>query len=316
MPQEGGSRPRQAAERLRRADVGGLELIDLRKGFDEVVALDGLSLTVKPGRMVGFLGPNGAGKTTAMRSVFELVELDAGQVLWDGRPIGLAERLEFGYMPEERGLYPRMQVGEQIEYFGRLHGLDAGRARAAAARWLERLGLEDRPAPGRGSRTAASSARSSRQRWCTSRSSSCSTSRSRASTRWRCSRSQRCSAARRSAAPPSSSPVISSLVEDICEEVAIVDHGRIVATGDVDGLRRASQHRRIELQLDDAPPEWLPDVSGVELVERRNGSVRLLAGRDVDPEQLLAAAERAGRVVAFSYGPPSLAELFMELVAP
>ena len=70
------------------------------------------------------------------------------------------------------------------------------------------------------------------------------------------------------------------------------------------------------MQLDDAPPEWLPDVSGVELVERRNGSVRLLAGRDVDPEQLLAAAERAGRVVAFSYGPPSLAELFMELVAP
>ena len=104
------------------------------------------------------------------------------------------------------------------------------------------------------------------------------------------------------------------LVEDICEEVAIIDHGRIVATGDVDALRRASQRRRIELQLEGAPPQWLPDVAGVELVERRNGDLRLLAGRDVDPEQVLAAAERTARVVEFSYGPPSLAELFLELV--
>jgi ABC-2 type transport system ATP-binding protein len=299
-------------------DLRGLELIDLRKGFDKVVALDGLSLAVKPGRMVGFLGPNGAGKTTAMRSVFELVGLDAGEVLWNGEPIGLADRLEFGYMPEERGLYPRMQVGEQIEYFGRLHGLDAGQARAAAARWLERLGLEDR-----GRAKVEELSHGNQQR------------------------AQLAAAlvhepkllvldepfagldpvavlmlaeVLRSEAERGAAVIFSShqleLVEDICEEVAIVDHGRIVATGDVDGLRRASQYRRIELQLDDAPPEWLPDVSGVELVERRNGSVRLLAGRDVDPEQLLAAAERSGRVVAFSYGPPSLAELFMELVAP
>ena len=96
--------------------------------------------------------------------------------------------------------------------------------------------------------------------------------------------------------------------------MAIIDHGRIVATGDVDALRRRSQRRRIELELDGAPPQWLPDVAGVELVERRNGDLRLLAGRDVDPEQVLAAAERTARVVEFSYGPPSLAELFLELV--
>ena len=73
------------------------------------------------------------------------------------------------------------------------------------------------------------------------------------------------------------------LVEDICEEVAIIDHGRIVATGDMDALRRRSQRRRIELELDGAPPAWLPDIAGVELVERRNGDLRLFAGRDVDP---------------------------------
>ena len=82
----------------------------------------------------------------------------------------------------------------------------------------------------------------------------------------------------------------------------------------MDELKRASQRRRVELRLDGAPPEWLPDVAGVELVERRNGDLRLRAGRGVDPEQVLAAAERSGRVVEFSYGPPSLAELFLELV--
>ena len=106
------------------------------------------------------------------------------------------------------------------------------------------------------------------------------------------------------------------LVEDICEEVAIIDHGRIVATGDVDSAAtRARSGGRIELQLDGAPPQWLPHVAGVELVERHNGDLRLLAGRDVDPEQVLAEAGAVGQVVAFSYGPPSLAELFLELVA-
>ena len=83
----------------------------------------------------------------------------------------------------------------------------------------------------------------------------------------------------------------------------------------MDALRRASQQRLIELQLEGAPPGWLPDVRGVQPLEGHNGDLRLLAGRDVDPEQVLAEAERAGNVVAFSYGPPSLAELFLELVA-
>jgi len=104
------------------------------------------------------------------------------------------------------------------------------------------------------------------------------------------------------------------LVEDICEQVAIIDHGRIVASGDVDALRRRSRQRRIELELDGAPPAWLPSIPGIQLVERRNGDLRLVADRDVDAEQVLSAAEKAGHVVAFSFAPPSLAELFLELV--
>jgi ABC-2 type transport system ATP-binding protein len=219
-------------------------------------------------------------------------------------------------MPEERGLYPRMPVGEQLAYFGCLHGLTPAAARAAASEWLERLGLADRA----GARVEELSHGNQQ-------------------------RAQlavallhepellvldepfagldplavrmlaevlRGEAARGAAVLFSSHQL--DLVEDVCEDVAIIDHGRVVATGHIDVLRQASRRRRIELRLDGAPPEWLPDVAGVELVERRDGDLRLLVRRDVDPEQVLAAAERTAQVVEFSYGPPSLADLFLELV--
>ena len=108
---------------VRRVSDSGLSLEHVSKRFASVQALVDCSFSVGRGRMLGFLGPNGAGKTTAMRAVFGLVQVDAGEVLWRRRPVGFEERLRFGYMPEERGLYPRMPVREQLEYFGRLHGL-------------------------------------------------------------------------------------------------------------------------------------------------------------------------------------------------
>jgi len=121
-----------------------IETHALTKKFGERVAVNGVDLTVAAGVAFGFLGPNGAGKTTAMRAVFGLVELDAGQVLWNGRPIEAAERMRVGYMPEERGLYPKMRVGEQLAYLATLHGMDDASAREAAARWAERLGVHER----------------------------------------------------------------------------------------------------------------------------------------------------------------------------
>jgi ABC-2 type transport system ATP-binding protein len=293
-----------------------LEVVDIRKRFGAVEALAGCSFAVERGRMLGFLGPNGAGKTTTMRAIFGLLELDAGDVLWAGKPVGPAERLRFGYMPEERGLYPRMPVGEQLEYFGRLHGMEAGAARAAAACWLERLGLAERAGAkleelshGNQQRAQLAAALVHEPELLVLDEPFAGLDPVAVHTLAGVLRGE----AARGAAVLFSSHQL-ELVEDICEEVAIIDHGRIVAMGDVDGLRRASQRRRIELQLDGAPSAWLPDVVGVELVERRNGSLQLLAGRETDPEEVLAAAERTGRVVAFSYGPPSLADLFLELV--
>ncbi len=293
-----------------------LRFSHVSKRFGAVQALADCSFSIGRGRMLGFLGPNGAGKTTAMRSVFGLVQIDGGEVLWDDGPIGLEEQSRFGYMPEERGLYPRMPVGEQLAYFGCLHGLDDRAAQAAAARWLERLGLEDRAGAkveelshGNQQRAQLAAALLHEPELLVLDEPFAGLDPVAVQTLAEVLRGE---AARGTAVLFSSHQL--ELVEEICEDVAIVDHGRIVATGDVDELRRASQRRRITLQLEGAPPQWLPDVAGVELVERRNGDLRLLARRDVDPEHVLAAAERSARVLEFSYGPPTLAELFLELV--
>jgi len=131
--------------------MGGiLELDGLARRFGPVVALDGLSFSVPAGQVAGFLGPNGAGKTTTMRAVFGLTDLDDGTVRWNGAPVRQRDRRRFGYMPEERGLYPGMLVREHLTYLGRLHGMSAPGAAAAARAWLERLGVAGRmPAAGR-----------------------------------------------------------------------------------------------------------------------------------------------------------------------
>jgi ABC-2 type transport system ATP-binding protein len=121
-----------------------LELLGLTKRYGDLLALDDCSLTVQPGRVLGLLGPNGAGKTTAMRCIVGLVQPDHGEIRWAGAPIDRAARLRFGYMPEERGLYPKMQVRTQLEYLARLSGLDSRSAAASVARWLARLELEAR----------------------------------------------------------------------------------------------------------------------------------------------------------------------------
>ena len=103
-----------------------LEVADLARRYGDVVALDGLSFTVEPGQLFGFVGPNGAGKTTTMRIILGVLEPDAGEVRWRGQPVDLATRARFGYMPEERGLYPKMRVRDQLAYFASLHGLSDG----------------------------------------------------------------------------------------------------------------------------------------------------------------------------------------------
>ena len=112
----------------------GLEVRDVEHSFGDLTALDGVTFDVAPGVLTGLLGPNGAGKTTLMRILLGVLSPERGVVLLDGRPVGEEDRRRWGYMPQERGLYPAMPAGDQVAYFGRLHGLSRGDARRARRR--------------------------------------------------------------------------------------------------------------------------------------------------------------------------------------
>ena len=294
-----------------------LEIIDLAKRYGNVVALDGATFTARPGRIVGFLGPNGAGKTTTMRCIFGLARADRGEVRWAGRPVDRVTRLRFGYMPEQRGLYPRMRVGEQLSYFGQQHGLSGKAADAAARRWLERLGLADRekskleelshgnqqriqlatalvhdpellvldePFSGLDPLGTATMTEVVRER-----------------------------------AAAGVGVLFSShqldLVEDVCEDVVIIARGRIVASGPIDELKAASGRRHLDIEVAGTDGAWIGSRPDVQVLEHSGGRMKLLVDDRVPLDELLAAARTAGELRQFSYQPPRLSELFMEAVA-
>src|ERR1700761_5112520 len=117
-----------------------LEIDGLRRRYGTVTALDGLTFGVPAGQVFGFLGPNGPGKPPPMRAIFGVTGRDAGEIRWRGKPVDEAARRTFGYMPEERGLYPAMELADQVEYFATLHGMDHRAAAEAAAYWIGRVG--------------------------------------------------------------------------------------------------------------------------------------------------------------------------------
>ncbi len=297
--------------------TGLLELQDLRRRFGDLVALDGLSFDVPAGEVVGFLGPNGAGKTTAMRAVFGLTDLDAGAVRWKGALVDAVRRRRFGYMPEERGLYPNMLVRDQVEYLGRLHGMASADAKTATRHWLERLEIADRA----DSKVEALSHGNQQ-------------------------RVQLAAAlvhepevlvldeplagldpagidsiagvlqdkARSGCCVLFSSHQL-DLVEDICQSVAIIDHGRLVAAGTVDALATGG-HRRLTVRVEgDRQGGWACGVPGATVSEVAGGEVRFVLDDATDSDAVLDAARAAGRVTQFAFARRRLSEVFREAVA-
>ena len=293
-----------------------LEIKDLSKRYGDVVALDGASFTARPGRIVGFLGPNGAGKTTTMRCIFGLATPDKGETLWHGLPIDRVTRLRFGYMPEQRGLYPRMRVGEQLSYFAQHHGMPAKEAAAATSRWLARLGLADRErdklealSHGNQQRVQLGAALVHDPELLVLDEPFSGLDPIGIATMTEILRER---------AAAGVGVVFSShqldLVEDVCEDVVIIARGRIVATGAIDDLRAASGRRHLEVEVEGAGASWLDGRGGATIVEQKGDFVRLLVPVDADLSGLLAAASAAGPVRRFAFQPPALSELFMEAV--
>lgn len=296
---------------------GTLEFDGLRRSFGSLVALDGLSFEVPAGEVAGFLGPNGAGKTTAMRAIFGLTDLDAGIVRWKGAPIGHAERRRFGYMPEERGLYPGMRVGEQIDYLGRLHGLDAATAAQATAAWLERLNIADRAeakvetlSHGNQQRVQLAAALVHNPELLVLDEPLSGLDPAGIDAIGQVLVDQ----ARAGCCVLLSSHQLDQ-VEDLCERVTIIDHGRVVASGTVDELATSGARRLVVRLAGDWSPQWADGLVGVTVSEARGGVLRLVLDDTVDSDDVLRAAMAAGRVTQFSFERRRLSEVFREALA-
>jgi ABC-2 type transport system ATP-binding protein len=293
-----------------------LELMDLHKRYEDVVALDGCSFQLERGRMLGFLGPNGAGKTTAMRTIFGLVTPDSGHVTWNGNPITVEERRRFGYMPEQRGLYPKMKAQEQLAYLGRLRGMDAQDASASADRWLERLGLSERRmdrvevlSHGNQQRVQLAAALVHDPELLVMDEPFSGLDPIATETMADILREE---AARGKAVVFSSHQL--DLVEDICEEVAIINVGKIVVEGDVQRLKDAAPIRHLEVQLEGDVGDLFRGLEGVREIRSDDHSQTAIIDADTDVRGFLSRAQEMGRLRHFTYTTPSLSDLFREAV--
>ncbi len=293
-----------------------LQVEGLVKAYGDVRALDGLDLSARPGRLLGFLGPNGAGKTTTMRAVFGLVRPDAGSVTWRGAPTTAQDLFTFGYMPEQRGLYPRMATRAQLVYLGRLHGLSVADAQAAADRWLEQLGLADRAG------TRLSELSHGNQQ------------------RVQLAAAlvhdppllvldepfngldpmgvQAMSEVLRQRAADGATVVFSShqldLVEDLCDDVVIIASGRARLAGSLDEVREATGLRRVQVRMVGGVTPALTTVPAEAIRTSRDGVRTFNVPAGTDPTALLADLATQGAVDQFSFEPPPLSEIFREAV--
>jgi ABC-2 type transport system ATP-binding protein len=293
-----------------------LELSHLSRRFREVVALDDVSFSVGAGEMVGFVGPNGAGKTTAMRIALGVLMPDAGEVRWRGRAVDAQTRRRFGYMPEERGLYPKMRVLDQLVYLARLHGLEPADARAQAERTAEILGVGDR----KRDRTESLSL-GNQQR-----------------VQLAAALVHRpealvldepfsgldpvgvdvLSGVLREQAAAGVPVVFSShqleLVERLCESVVLIHKGRIVAAGRIADLRAADERRLVRVEVEDAAPGWIDRLDGVRVLELLPEGAIVEIVDHAREAGVLDGARAAGQVRHFSVVQPSLGEIFRKAV--
>jgi len=300
---------------MRQMADGRLEIDALFKRYGDVVALRDMSFDVRAGELFGFVGSNGAGKTTTMRIALGVLSADSGEVRWNGAPVDLNTRRHIGYMPEERGLYPKMKVGQQLTYLARLHGLTPKAARQATEEWLERLGVAARrdddvlklslgnqqrvqlaaalvhnPAilvldePFSGLDPVAVDVMSQVLR-------------------------EKCD----QGVPTMFSSHQLDLVERLCDRVGIVRGGHMEACGTIEELRSGGADHLVVVGPA-APDTWAARIPGVTVIQHQAGRTVLRLAPGVDDQAVLRAALAEGPVREFARARQSLAELFRNVV--
>jgi ABC-2 type transport system ATP-binding protein len=290
----------------------------LAKRFGVVQALDGVTFTVPEGEVFGFLGSNGAGKTTTMRIILGLLRADAGTVTWNGRPVQDWPRRSWGYMPEDRGLYLRMPVIDQLVYFASLYGVPRAQARRDAMRWLTRFRIVQYA-----DRRAESLSKGNQQK-----------------VQYIATvihdpdvlimdepfagldpvNVALLKAAFLEMRDRGKTLVFSThqleVAEELCDRVAIIDHGRIVDAGLTRDVRRSTGHQVVRVATSrDGDLAWLTALPHVTVTRPGRDYVEATVDDGADPQALLRAAiAHGGDVLRFEVADPSLEDVFIERV--
>ncbi|GAB3495220.1 ABC transporter ATP-binding protein [Amycolatopsis cihanbeyliensis] len=292
-----------------------LEIDRISKRYGSVVALREMTFDVRAGELFGFVGSNGAGKTTAMRIALGVLSADSGEVRWAGGPITLENRRHIGYMPEERGLYPKMKVAEQLIYLARLHGMSRSEAQRSARAWMERLGVAERREDevqklslGNQQRVQLAAALVHNPEILVldepfSGLDPVAVDVMSAVLKEKCARG---------------TPVVFSshqldLVERLCDRVGIVRSGQMVACGTVAELSSGG-NTRLVVDAPLAPRGWADRIAGVSTVGYEDGKSVLELGPGADDQLVLTAAMETPPVREFARRQPSLTELFRNVV--
>ncbi len=290
----------------------------LTKRFGSVQALDGVTLNVPAGGICGFLGANGAGKTTTMRIVLGFLRADAGQATWKGRDTRLWPRRTWGYMPEERGLYLRMPVIDQLVFYGSLYGMSRREARRLALHWLARFRIDEYA-----ERKAESLSKGNQQKV------------------------QFIATVLHdpdvlfmdepfSGLDPINVALLKSAflelrdlgktlifsthqldqAEELCDSVAIIDHGRIVTAGPTRQVKRSTGHQVVRVETSaDGDLAWLRSLPHVTVTRPGQDYTEVRVETGSDPQEVLRAAMAQGDdILRFEVADPSLEDVFVERV--
>ena len=296
-------------------DGGDLGVRHLTRTFGDIVAVDDIDFVVPTGTLTGFIGGNGAGKTTTMRMIMGVLSMTAGEVRWRGRPITQEDRRGFGYMPEERGLYPKQPVLDQLVYLGRLKGLSTAEARTSITEHLERLGLADRAKDhveklslGNQQRVQIIAALMGRPRALILDEPFSGLDPRAVDTMADLLREHTARGV----------PVLFSshqleLVERLCERLVILSQGKVVAAGTPHELQGQEALRHRLVLTGDAG--WVRGVPGIDTVEVDGTTALVEVAEPGSERRLLALAAERGGVVEFAIERPTLAEIYREVTA-